>query len=86
MTQEKINEIFKLENKKKELEEDIKFVKRFLEKERTTFYLSCDSICKNYFHRGMATILMPISERITKIALEEAEKELEEIKQKLENM
>lgn len=82
MTQEKIERIITLENKKKDMKQRIKYVKEEMEGNKSGFSIAVGRPVR----RGIALPLIPVSIEIVEMAIEELEKELQAIEQELEAM
>lgn len=78
MTQEKIERIIALENKRKEMEQEIEYTKRLTKREGIEFFIVSG-------HKYYASPLS-ISIEMVKMAIEEREAELQAIEKELEAM
>lgn len=78
MTQEKIERIIALENKRKEMEQEIEYTKKLTKRDETEFF-----IVTGYKYHAVP---LSISIEIVKMAVEKREAELRAIEKELEKM
>lgn len=88
MKREQIERIITLENKRKEMELQIRHIKEEIEENKSGFSIAMGRATPIGIatHRGIALPLIPVSIEIVEMAIEEFKKELQAIKQELEAM